>query len=237
MRRTRTPSSVGAALGRVDALDDAAPPLRRAFHEIRSSVVAVKAVLGMVRERVESNDAVERSRALHELDLISRSTERVDATLLRAQPLLQTAPQRMLVDARALLEGVAATMAHAIPGGVALELRVPPDLPPLATDGDQLWALVREVLGHAFDCSPERGRVTASARAHGSGIRISVEYGPLRRRDQTSLALSIAGVIARRLGATIAVDAAAGDTEEALIHVPLSRRRLRGTRHRRGGRR
>jgi histidine kinase len=85
---------------------------------------------------------------------------------LNPQP---TAPER-------LFDGVVTRLDHQFEEkGVALEVDIQPDLPPVRADEDRIGQVLLNLVGNALQYTPSGGRVCLSARSEGDGVRFSVE--------------------------------------------------------------
>src|SRR5262249_10826138 len=188
--------------------------LHRALHEARSSVVAMGAVLKLLRERLDQKDPSGESP--REVDLLLRTVERVDALLVRSRALLEPAhPQeRGRVDLRIVADrAVAAGRSLAAARGVLLHLAVAPDVPTVSGNADVWFAICRELLTNAVEASASgsavdvrvdhlRGVVRVTIRDRGPGLHAAQKPGSL------AMGLPIARSAAARLGARLRLRAA-----------------------------
>src|SRR5262249_32657092 len=159
-----------------------------ALHEARSSVVAMGAVLKLLRERLDQGrpgDRGQSQQSLREVDLLLRTVERVDALLSRSRSLLEPAhpPQRKMVDLRVVADrAVWAGRGLATARGVVIDLEVAPDVPAVSGNADLWLAICRELLTNAVEASDSgsavdvrvdrvRGAVRVTIRDRGPGLR------------------------------------------------------------------
>lgn len=59
--------------------------------------------------------------------------------------------------------------------GVALEVSMPPDLPPVLVDEDRVGQVLLNLVGNALQYTPTGGRVTMTARQEGQQVAITVQ--------------------------------------------------------------
>ncbi|HJZ87328.1 MAG TPA: hypothetical protein VKN99_19275 [Polyangia bacterium] len=164
--------------------------LRRTLHAARSSVVAMGAVLRLLRERTLQLPGPERERSQHEIDLLLRSVDRIDALITRARPLVPgRQPRRRKMELLPVLE-----RARQAAGSPAATLEVPPLLPGLLCDAETLTALLADLIERAGHAG---GPVAVRAQVAQRSVRIDVvgAASPAAVRER-----ALARALAARLG-------------------------------------
>jgi len=194
--------------------------LHRALHEARSSVVAMGAVLKLLRERLDPRRPVHQEQSqqsLREVDLLLRTIARVDALLSRSRSLVEPAPARAMVDLRVVADrAVAAGRALATARGVTIDLDVTPNLPAVSGNADLWLAVCRELLANAIEASTSGSAVDVRIDRLRGGVRLSIrDRGPglgdhpVYKPGGLAMGLPIARAAAARLGARLRLRPAA----------------------------
>jgi two-component system, NtrC family, sensor histidine kinase HydH len=126
--------------------------------------------------------------------------------------------------------------------GVEVEVDVPPGLPPLAADADQLKQVLVNLALNALDASPPGGRVAIRAQPEPGAARARVEiadegagipdalrhrvFDPFfttkKRGKGTGLGLTIAAQIVRNHGGEIDLESASGKGTRVVVSWPLA---------------
>ncbi|HXU89402.1 MAG TPA: ATP-binding protein [Methylomirabilota bacterium] len=172
-----------------------------------------------------------------QIDRISAMLRSLLDTVRPVKPDIQPVVLRRVVDPLLVL------LAHtARRHGVALEVSIPDDLPPVRADYNQLQQVLINVLMNAFEAARPAGRVVVSAareaRAGEHGVRIAVrDSGPgipasFHARifepffstkppgEGTGLGLPISRDILKGLGGDIRVDSAPGTGTTFILWLP-----------------
>lgn len=213
-----------------------------AAHELRTPLAVIQAQLFVARNA--AHDA-EREAAMDQLQSgVSRAIRLVGQMLAMAridpeQALSGTA----LVQMGALLEAACAGLAPlALQKGLVLELKVPPDLPPVSGNPDMLSILVCNLLDNAIRYTQSGGQICAEVGVQAADLVVQVhDNGPgipteLRERafeqffrlpgqDQpgTGLGLAICRRIAALHGASVSLSAGPdGCGTTASFRMPLA---------------
>lgn len=157
--------------------------LRVVAHDIGNSLSAVK-IHAMVLERTLGEDPA-RDEARKRTQAIRHLTQQMDR--LR-QDLLDVAAieagrlsfEPADVAVREVVQDVVGTLSEAaLEKTLALEVSIPPDVPPVWVDGERLHQVLSNLLGNAVKFTPPGGRISVTAREEGTAVRISVaDTGP-----------------------------------------------------------
>lgn len=211
-------------------------------HELRNALAAVYGWSEMLvrrkdpatvpRAAFEVLDSAEHAIALVN-DLLDLS--RLDEDRLR--PVIQA------VDCGTVIRKAAGRVTPAaVTRGITLETRVPPTLPPSATDAARVEQILINLLGNAVRHAPEQGRVTISAAAEEDRLLIEVlDDGPGIPPDDaervfdvyvtkageesrgTGLGLPLSRRLARLLGGELKAIPQAGGGGRFQLALPLAR--------------
>jgi signal transduction histidine kinase len=187
---------------------------------------------------------------LHEMQdpTLRRRLEIVDAQVQRVvsavRDLLERARprhDRKVLDIRAMLGRLGDAMRPRLAStGVTLDLRIPPELPPVVGDETQLELALLNLVTNALDAMPQGGALTLVVEALESSVRIDVrDTGagiPPEIRSHifepwvttkpsgrgSGLGLSIAKDVIARAGGTIVVSSTAGQGTVFTIDLPMA---------------
>ncbi|MFN3285185.1 MAG: ATP-binding protein [bacterium] len=146
----------------------------RAAHELRSPLASLRLRLEVLRDRIASDPAALESvdDTLRVLDRLRRLT---DHLLALAAVQEGGASQRRPVDlAPVLYELVEEVAPLAADAGLRLEVDVPPHLPEVLADPEQMVLVVRNLVDNAIKYTPAGGRVTVRASAQDTSVELMV---------------------------------------------------------------
>ncbi|MBI4299665.1 MAG: PAS domain-containing protein [Chloroflexi bacterium] len=211
-------------------------------HELRSPLAAIKAMV----ETLEAGALEEQDVAHDFLGRIHRDVDRMNAMvedmleisrLESGQEVVHPIP----MDLRPLVEEVEAQFeARAAAKGVALDARLPDDLPPVLGEQEKLRQVLVNLLDNAFKATPENGAVTISASAgegavevkvSDTGVGIAPEHLPhiferfykvdrSRRDGGTGLGLAIVKHIVEAHGGGVRVESREGEGSTFSFTLP-----------------
>jgi signal transduction histidine kinase len=152
-------------------------------HELKTPLTSIRMMAEILRDGMVSDEA----RRQQYYQTITAEAERLSrlignvltlARLERGAP----SPERVVGDAGEVLRQAAEVLGpHAREMGFTLEVRVPPDLPPVLMDPDALLQVLVNLLDNAlkFSAEAEDKRVLIEAHAEGAGVCITVrDHGP-----------------------------------------------------------
>ncbi|MGG5811607.1 PAS-domain containing protein [Falsiroseomonas sp. CW058] len=229
------------ALRRNERLSAIASLLAGVAHEINNPLAVVAAQSLLLAEEAEGTPLAERAEKVR---MAAERCGRIVASLLasaRAKPL-----RREEVDlARAVEAGLDLTAEVARGAGIAVELDVARDLPPLRGDRDQLAHLVGNLVGNArgalagMEAPPPQRRIAVTlARDGGFAVLRVADNGPgipeaLRERvfdpffstkplgEGTGVGLALCRTIAKAHGGSIGVEETPGGGATLVVRLPL----------------
>ncbi len=159
-----------------------------ASHELRTPLAAVLAAIETLRGPAR-DDAAARGEFLALMEREVRRMVRLVDDLLSLSRIEATVPQPPTerVDPRAVVQRVVEELRPlAERAGVTLEVRLPPTLPALVADAEQLHQLLANLVDNAIKYGGEGGRVEVVAEVH---PRAPAEAGPLAGRPALALAV------------------------------------------------
>jgi two-component system sensor histidine kinase BaeS len=143
-------------------------------HELRTPLASIKGYMEGLIDGVLPAEAATFQQVYREADRLQRlvhdlqELSRVEAGAYELN-LRPTAPE-------GLVDGVVARLGHQFEEkGVALEIDVHPDLPPVRADEDRIGQVLLNLVGNALQYTPSGGQVFLSARREGDRVRFSVE--------------------------------------------------------------
>lgn len=142
-------------------------------HELRTPLTAIRGSMEGLMDRIlPANDetfqqihaeADRLNRLVNDLQELSRVEARaypLDFHPLTVSSLVQTVTKRLAPQAQAKR--------------ISLDLKLPPDLPPVLVDEDRAIQILTNLTGNALQYTPEGGKVTVSAKRIGSEVQLSV---------------------------------------------------------------
>jgi signal transduction histidine kinase len=207
-------------------------------HEIKNPVVGISNGLDLVRRRVGPGDG-SLGEIMEEMDRqLLRIEDAVRDLLAFARPatprLAPADPARVAGRAARLVRPAAET------ANVALEIRTPHDLPPVAMDEEMIRQALVTLMMNAVQATPEGGQVSVSLGCDGTDLRIRVHdtgrgiaedafediFKPFftTRHSGTGLGLSITREIAERHGGRVEVRSRVGRGASFTLVLPVAGR-------------
>jgi signal transduction histidine kinase len=202
-------------------------------------------VLGSVDDRQRRPIVRARASIRHALELIARLLDLARAEAGQLE--LHWTPVDLTEQVRDVAD---AFVAQARTKGIALEVELPPRLPPVETDPARLRQVIGNLISNAVKYTPPGGHVAIDATVRDNGapdskqVLISVcDDGPGIPEDQlprlfmeftrfdptaaegAGVGLAISQKIAEALGAAITVESRVGVGSKFVLHVPADRRR------------
>jgi signal transduction histidine kinase len=180
-----------------------------------------------------------------DLDVIVAQIDRISRMIRAAlDPFRQREPERASTDPRAVTDALRPLLQHfARSRGVALDVSMPRDLPPVLVDPGHLQQVMINLLTNAIEATPSGGRVAVTAapavadderpgvaivvRDTGSGIPLDVLpkifdpfFSTKPARDGSGLGLSICRDLVRSNGSDIQVTSAPGSGTTFTVWLP-----------------
>ena len=179
---TRSRDEVGQlarAFNRMSAELEGVERLRRELvanvsHELKTPISALRAHLENLLDGVERPDPETLQVMLAQSERLSRLVEQLlDLSRLESGDVpLDLRPVEIGPLAAEVLSEIEPARARA---GVAVELRVPEDLPPATADRERIHQVLFNLVDNALRFTPPGGRVTLSAEAGDRSVRVRVE--------------------------------------------------------------
>ncbi len=146
-------------------------------HEVRNPLAVIRSAAQSVGETLPDTDAEAQRSCSFITAEIDRLTSVTSTLLAFARPLhLEPHPVAVgaVFDQALLLAG-----ADLAAKNIAIERKLPPDLPRVHADADLLSQVLLGLLGNAADVMPHGGRIVLDARRNGHGVEIAVaDTGP-----------------------------------------------------------
>jgi C4-dicarboxylate-specific signal transduction histidine kinase len=147
-------------------------------HEVGNPLGAIAGYAGLARSRLASGPAAEADDFLARIAAEATRIDGIVRGLLEfarpAPPALGPVPLQAAVDAALRLARVQVRFRD-----VAVEVALPPDLPPVVADPGRLAQVFLNLLLNAGDAMGGRGEVTVSARRDGARVEVRVaDRGP-----------------------------------------------------------
>jgi signal transduction histidine kinase len=208
-------------------------------HEVRNPLNAVSVGLQRLAGefRPAAGDGDDYARVV---DLMQGEVRRLDGIVEDVLALARPRPVEIAATRPgALLDEVAALgRAEAAARGIDLRLRVPPELPPVRWDADQIKQVLLNLVRNGCEAMPRGGALTIAARAEAAGLVVSVEdtgegipaealpriFEPYVTTKSRGLGLGLA--IARRIvelhGGRITVESRPGHGTRFTLALPLA---------------
>lgn len=178
---TRSRDEVGQladAFNRMSAELEGVERLRRDLvanvsHELKTPISALRAHLENLLDGVERADPETLQVMLAQSERLSRLVEQLlDLSRLESGDVpLRVRPVALAPLAAQVLSEIEVARPEA---GVALEQRVPGELPPVPADRERIHQVLFNLVDNAVRFTPPGGRVTVSARADGDRVRVWV---------------------------------------------------------------
>ncbi len=155
--------------------------MRREFvanvsHELKTPLTSIKGLIEtLLAGALEDQGSNRRFVGMIEEDA-TRLTRLIDDLLELSQIESKAVPLRLEpVDLHALADELAPTFRQPLSErGVTLEIRVPPQTPPVRADRERLRQILLNLLDNAIKFNVSGGRVTVEAEAQGPSVQVSV---------------------------------------------------------------
>jgi signal transduction histidine kinase len=210
--------------------------LARVSHELRTPLNSVLGFAKMLRradlpetQAAYLTQIVEEGEQLNRLvsDLLDSAQLSAGALILKKEP----------CDVNQLCSAVAEEVQPMLRPGVALNVALSPDLPPMEADGLRLRQVIRNLVGNAAKYTP-RGQITLTTARHGAWIQVAVsDTGPGIPEEQRALVfvpfvkldgrsagvglgLDIARQLARLHGGDIRLESVVGQGSTFMLEIP-----------------
>ncbi|KAA0677494.1 sensor histidine kinase [Roseomonas genomospecies 6] len=215
-------------------------------HELRTPLTSIRALT----EVLHDNPDIELEQRQEFLGLVITESERLTRLINQVLDMAKIEAGEIVwkvapMDLGAALEQAAAATARLFhERGIALEVAIPPGLPPVRGDHDRLVQVAVNLLSNAAKFTPAGGRVSLIAAAEGDHLRVSVtDSGPgiapehqaivferfrqvgdtmTDKPQGTGLGLAICKRIVEHLGGRIWVDSTPGAGSTFAFTVPLA---------------
>lgn len=144
-------------------------------HELRNPLTFLRGYLDLI---LEDGLGPVPPKIRESLTIVSRRTETMQKlvdNLVTYQQLKMMPPEFSTVDVRTLIETtVTSAQPTARQKGISLSAELPPALPAITANADQLRQVLDNLLNNALKFTPEGGRVTVKAHAGSDTVQISV---------------------------------------------------------------
>lgn len=169
-------------LRRSDAIKTAV--LRAVSHDLRSPLTAIRAAADGLASRSLNLGAADQRELLETIREETRRLDRLVANLLDLSRLevgaAQPRPELWTIDTL-----LAAALAELGADAVRVDLRLPPDVPPVRVDGTQIERVLVNLIENALKFTAAPGRVEVTASRHDGEVRLRVvDQGPGLRRGE-----------------------------------------------------
>lgn len=183
----REEQAVAAARAALESRDAV---LRVVAHDLRNPVATIATVASMLSTMELTNEQRRR-----QLEIVRDVSDQMDRLVQDLLDVARTEAGALHLTTRAvppgeLIESTVDLFAdRARQEGVALEVAVAPDLPPVAADRDRVLRVLANLVGNALKFGRRGGRVEIRARASAEAVRFAVvDDGPgIEPRHQTRL--------------------------------------------------
>jgi len=215
-------------------------------HEFRTPLNAILGFSEVLAERAADRLDDREQRFLHN---IRASGEHLLALINSILDLAKIESGKMelnleRVSVEAVCRGLASNFEPLVAAnGLALEIDIPSDLPPIVTDEGKLRQIVYNLMGNAIKFTPAGGRVRVAAAAEDRRVRIEVtdtgigipeehiesvferfkqvDSSASRRYDGSGLGLAIVHELVRLLRGEVSVESAVGKGSTFIVTLPL----------------
>lgn len=142
-------------------------------HELRTPIATIEAYIDAAEDGVPVADEDTWTVLRAQTSRLHRLAEDI-ATVSRAEEHQLDLKRRPVAVTDLVSGAIAAARSRYTAKGVALRERVAADLPPVDADPDRIGQVLGNLLGNALRHTPPGGRVTVTAGATDTGVRISV---------------------------------------------------------------
>ncbi len=149
--------------------------IQNVSHELRNPLTFLRGYLDLI---LEDGLGTVPPKIRESLTIVSRRTETMQKlvdNLVTYQRLKVMPPEFSTVDLRTLIETtVTSAQPTASQKSIALSAELPPALPPITANADQLRQVLDNLLNNALKFTPAGGRITVKAHAADNSVQFSV---------------------------------------------------------------
>lgn len=228
--------------------------IQNVSHELRNPLTFLRGYLDLI---LEDGLGTVPPKIRESLTIVSRRTETMQKlvdNLVTYQTLKVTSPEFSAVDLRTLIDTtVTSARPTASKKGITLSVELPPTLPPVFGNADQLRQVLDNLLSNALKFTPKGGSITIHAETGGNLVQFAVADTGLgipaasldkifRRfyrskvsaREQipgTGLGLTIVKQIIDNHHGTISVSSTEGKGTTFTVTLPITRTNTRKSKH------
>lgn len=201
------------------------------LHEARSSVAGVGAILRLVRQRLDQLAGEGRARCVEEVELLARTTERLERLVVRAAVLLHVRSDHpTVVDLGQLVAALGRSLQAS---GRRVQYPADAALPTIQTDAELLSALLEHLIDVVFsaggeaalriDETPSGARIAIHARPGAAcTAALQTHLGSEDGADPGSDAAVAVGLLASRLHAAVGLRAGPHGGSMIVVDLPRS---------------
>src|SRR5579864_516148 len=214
-----------------------------AAHELRSPLTSLRLRLELLQTPQHGHDAVTRRYLVEMAQQVASMQHLMDHLLALSALDEAQRPPRTSLDLAPILYELADEMGPlARAAGLDLAAEVPPHLPPVHANAEQMRIVVRNLLDNAIKYTPAPGRVSLAAEPAGNAVRIRVadtgvgipreelplvfdrfyrvEGGSLKRPGGSGLGLALVQGIVAAHGGTIQIESEPGQGTTCTVRLP-----------------
>jgi two-component system, NtrC family, sensor histidine kinase HydH len=144
---------------------------RGVAHEVRNPVMIIGGFARRLQKRLPANDPAQEMIApiLHELHRLEQMVAEIEAFTVLLEPDIK--PRDL---ARVVEQAVSANAENLAQQKIALECRIPPDLPRIPLDERLMGQALGHLIDNAVEAMPRGGRLTIAVTPEPKGLRLAV---------------------------------------------------------------